>query len=415
MAYSELIKDFERIRDYMRQFYVYGFKNRDEYDQKSARSYDNERRRIESWLGDYMGFHREAGGKNVFISVDSRNIPRNPLYNALKAKSFTAGDITFHFYILDLLENGVCLTIREIVDAFAEKYTSAFDNAAPIDESSVRKKLKEYVSLGILKSEKRGRELVYSRNETNIDLAAWADALDFFGEEHPLGIIGSQLEDKLETVPDSFRFKHHYMLHALNGQVLAEILQAISLKKRVELTVKSSRSKSMEKTHVMFPVRIYVSSQTGRQYLLGYHYHSKKMGFFRMDSIHSVKPGEFEPDSQRYVGYYEKFSNNLWGVSTGEDYSMDHVEMILQVQEDEYYIIDRLNREKRFGTVEQVGAQSWRFSADVYDATEMLPWIRTFIGRIEKLECSNPQVVKTFQRDLDEMLSLYGGKPHAIP
>ena len=78
MAYSELIKDFERIRDYMRQFYVYGFKNRDEYDQKSARSYDNERRRIESWLGEYMGFHRETGGKNVFISVDSRNMECTP-------------------------------------------------------------------------------------------------------------------------------------------------------------------------------------------------------------------------------------------------------------------------------------------------------------------------------------------------
>ena len=27
MAYKELIKNFNRIRDYMREFYVYGFKN----------------------------------------------------------------------------------------------------------------------------------------------------------------------------------------------------------------------------------------------------------------------------------------------------------------------------------------------------------------------------------------------------
>ena len=51
-AYSELIKSFERIRAYMREFYVYGFKSRDEYSAKSARSYDDERRRMESWLGD---------------------------------------------------------------------------------------------------------------------------------------------------------------------------------------------------------------------------------------------------------------------------------------------------------------------------------------------------------------------------
>ena len=72
MAYSELIKSFERIRNYMREFYVYGFKSREEYGLKSARSYDNERRRIESWLGDYMSFHQDASGKNVFLSVDSR-------------------------------------------------------------------------------------------------------------------------------------------------------------------------------------------------------------------------------------------------------------------------------------------------------------------------------------------------------
>ena len=53
-SYSELIKSFERIRSYMREFYVYGFKSREEYNRKSARSYDDERRRIESWLGDYF-------------------------------------------------------------------------------------------------------------------------------------------------------------------------------------------------------------------------------------------------------------------------------------------------------------------------------------------------------------------------
>lgn len=53
MAYSELVKSFERIRSYMREFYVYGFKSREEYSIKSARSYDNERRRIESWIGDF--------------------------------------------------------------------------------------------------------------------------------------------------------------------------------------------------------------------------------------------------------------------------------------------------------------------------------------------------------------------------
>lgn len=57
-SYSELIKSFEKIRAYMRDFYVYGFKSREGYRAKSARSYDDERRRIASWLGDYLRFVR---------------------------------------------------------------------------------------------------------------------------------------------------------------------------------------------------------------------------------------------------------------------------------------------------------------------------------------------------------------------
>ena len=77
-SYSELIKNFEKIRSYMREFYVYGFKSRAEYDKKSARLYDDERRRMESWLGDHMGFVRTPEGKNVFISIDSRAMQHNP-------------------------------------------------------------------------------------------------------------------------------------------------------------------------------------------------------------------------------------------------------------------------------------------------------------------------------------------------
>lgn len=40
----------------------------------------------------------------------------------------------------------------------------------------------------------------------------------------------------------------------------------------------------------------------------------------------------------------------------------------------------------------------------------MLPWIRTFIGRIEKLECSDPAVVTRFYEDLDRVFSMYGGE-----
>ena len=48
MVYNELVKNFKYIRDYMREFYVCGFKSRDEFAGKIVRLYDDEHCRLES-------------------------------------------------------------------------------------------------------------------------------------------------------------------------------------------------------------------------------------------------------------------------------------------------------------------------------------------------------------------------------
>lgn len=414
MAYSELIKNFERIRNYMREFYVYGFKSREEYSDKSARSYDNERRRIESWLGDYVSFHQDSSGKNVFLSVDSRRIPHNPLHKAFKAKSFTDKDITLHFYIMDLLADGSALSSKEIIDRIGNEYLSHFNGDFPLDESTVRKKLKEYESLGLLRSVKQGREVSYQRtDDPTVDLDSWSDALAFFSEADPVGVVGSFLMDKLENVSDIFRFKHHYILHALDSDILCELLQAIDERRAVELAVKSLRS-GRDYRRTVCPLKIYISTQTGRQYLLGYHYRGRHMIFLRLDAIKKVTPGTVEAHYAKYLSDQKKFDRHLWGVSTGAGHTLEHIEMTLHFGPGEEFILQRLEREKRHGFVELLDQHTCKFTADIYDASEMLPWIRTFIGRIVDLKCSNPSVVELFYEDLMRMGALYGGDGNAV-
>ena len=412
MAYSELIKSIDRIRDYMRDFYVYGFKTRAEYDRKSERSYDNEKRRIESWLGDYMSFRQNAGGKQVFLSVDNRSVSHNPLYQAFKAKSFTAADITLHFILLDLLAGGP-LTVRQIADRIASDYLAPFADARETDESTVRNKLKEYEALGLLRSEKAGREVRYRLAEDGADEASWREAAAFFSEADPLGVVGSYLLDRPGETPDCFGFKHHYLLQALDAQVLYELLTAMDQGRCVEVTSFVARRGS-ERTHTVFPVKIYVSAQNGKQYLLGYHYKLHRPMFFRLDNIRKVTPGAVEKRPEKYGGFHDKLRENLWGTSFGAMHSLDHVEMTVRVAAGEEYIVDRLEREKRCGRVEKVDERLWRFTADVFDAGEMLPWLRTFIGRIVKLESSNEFVTKRFYGDLDAMAELYGGDDDAV-
>lgn len=415
MAYSELIKNFGRIREYMRQFYVYGFRRRDEYTKRSPRSYDNERRRIESWLGDYMSFRQDSDGRQVFLSVDSRAIPVNPLYQAFKAKSFTAGDVTFHFYVLDLLADGAEMSLTEITNALMDRYLSAFDEVEPLEESTLRKKLKEYVSLGLLTQSRRGRETVYARSEDAVDLESWRDALDFYTESDSLGVIGSYLQDKLTPEESPFGFKHHYILHALDSEVLCALLTAIGEQRAVDLNVLSPRNRSgLEREHTVCPLKVFVSTQSGREYLLCYHYKFCRPMFFRLDTIRSVKAGAIEKDYARYEGYGDKLRENLWGTSMNQEFTLDHIEMDVAVASDEGFIVGRLYREKRCGTVEHVSEGVWRFSADVYDASEMLPWLRTFTGRILDLRCSSRYVQDRFYHDLAAMQAMYGGDEDAV-
>ena len=413
MAYRELMKNYDNIRNYMRQFYVYGFKSREEYDAKSARSYDNERRRVESWLGEYMCFRQNATGKNVFLSVDSRSTLHNPLYQSFKAKSFTNKDITLHFYLLDLLQNGASLTCNQLVEQITKKYLSCFKKQDAFEESTVRKKLKEYVDLGIVVSEKQGREVRYHLPENTINRDSWMDAIAFFSEENPVGLVGSFLLDQFRQSPDYFYFKHHYILHAIDSDILCELLVHIREHRSVVLSLENLNSHKMSQ-QTIYPIKIYISTQTGRQYLVGYQYQTKQLILIRLDSIHKVKMGDFEPNAQNYINHYEKMKHHLWGVSIGVGRKVSHVEMTIYVGKNEPHIPKRLEREKRNGIVEQLDEHTYRYSTDTYDALEMLPWIRTFIGRIIELKSSNQQLVDTFYSDLEQMLQLYKGDSDAV-
>jgi len=413
MAYSELVKSLDRIRTYMREFYVYGFKRRDEYSEKSARSYDNERRRIESWMGDYMSFRQDASGKSVFLSVDSRRIPSNPLYRAFKAKSFTAKDVTLHFYILDILSDGRPRTAGAIMEQITD-YLSHFSGSFSLDESTLRKKLKEYVALGLLTSEKQGRAVSYRRTDSPCpDPERWREAIAFYSEADPMGVIGSFLTDKLEEPADFFRFKHHYILHAPDSEVLYELLQAIGQRRLVRLSLRSLRS-GADYERTLCPLKIYVSTQTGRQYLAGYYMGEKRLLFTRLDTVRKVESGDEEPRYEEYAAVLTRHAPHLWGVSGSTRRAPAHIEMTVRFGPGEEFIPKRMEREKRCGTVELLDDRTCRFSADVYDPTEMLPWLRTFIGRIQHLECSDPAVTRRFFGDLGRMSALYGGDDDAV-
>ena len=270
MAYNELIKNFEKIRAYMREFYIYGFKSREEYNKKSSRSYDDEKRRMESWLGEHMSFVRTPEGKNVFISIDSRSSNHNPFYNAFKAKSFTDVDITLHFVVFDILYHPEDkYSLPEIMAKIDAEYLCFFEDPMVFDESTLRKKLKEYVQEGLVVCKKQGKHMVYSRAE-DVVFNNVCDVVDFYSEIAPCGVVGSFLCDKQPSHEQPFAFKHHYMTSAIDSGVLATLFLAMQSKSIVTVDNLSKRSTEPRKNRVV-PLKIRISVQDGKQYLIAYH------------------------------------------------------------------------------------------------------------------------------------------------
>ncbi len=408
-SYSELIKNFERIRAYMREFYVYGFKSRDDYNGKSARSYDDERRRMESWLGEHMSFIRTAEGKNMFISIDSRVMKHNPFFKAWKAKSFTDGDITLHFILFDILHSSETeLSLPEIMELIDEKYLSHFWDAQTFDESTVRKKLKEYCDEGIIVAVKSGRRMLYRRAEQTP--LPDTEVLNFFSEASPCGVVGSFLLDKCDNTESCFTFKHHYITGAMDSGVMAELFEA--MRKKCAVSVSNLNRKREEPRRIkIVPLRIFISVQNGRQHLLAYNYAAGSITSLRLDYLSGVKIEESVENFDELRAMLYEMQSKMWGVETRSNKSKERterVEFTVRVDEGEEYIINRLEREKRIGRVEKTDKNHYRFFAEVYDSAELNPWIRTFICRITDMRYSNRTVENRLKDDLDAMYRMYG-------
>lgn len=252
--FKELIKSFSKSREYVRDFFVYGFKTRDEFAGWSGRTYDNERRRLESWLSAHVRQDYSGKGKNIYLSIDSNLSDTNPLYQVWKAKSFTDNDIMLHFYILDYLNH------------------------------------------------------------------------------------------------------------------------------------------------------------SGRRFLCLYLPRSRRFANARLDAIKEVIMKEPFPDYSKMKEKLEKNKGLAWGVSFQNcgNRHLERVKLTLHIDEKtESFILNRLKREGRGGTINRIAPDTFTYETQVFDANEMLPWIRTFIGRILAIESDCQKLTRFFERDFLAMYRMY--------
>lgn len=416
-GFSELIKNFGKTRDYVRDFFIYGCKVRNDFDKKSARTYDDEKRRVESWMGEYIRYDDSVRGRQVSISVDCGRIPENPLYNAYYARSFTDNDIRLHFLLTDILSDGSSRTLKELVNTLNEEYGQLFE------EQTVRNKLKEYVEEGLILTEKQGRTSRFLLSPDRIDeyfgsFEGLEDAVKFFSETDTLGVVGNSLLKSMDMQNDLFFMKHNYMIHTLEDILIPPILEAMEEKRYISFRTFSAKSSITDAElgiqNQVIPLQILMSSQTGRRYLAAYIPAMKRFTAFRLDHMKQVAVGSVCEDYDIKMERYKRNLSRCFGVSFGTRRGNNGRAVPVRVTfyadiEKEPYILERLEREKRCCTVEKTGENLYTLYADVFDSNEIMHWVKTFIGRIVSVEGGTKMIRDRFYSDIERMNKMYGG------
>lgn len=402
-SFNELVKNFNMIRPYARDFYLNGFKSREAFRQKSLRSYDNERRRIESYLHPYIQTEQTDKGKNLRLVFDPADLDTNPLFKLWQTKSFTKNDIFLHFVLLDALSIHAKLSLKGLTALIHDDYLSQFEEEqTPVfSEITIRNKLKESVQLGIIQEQKIDGILYYQLVAPIHFTEEWIPVLQFFKETLPGGVLGQFLLDKLAADPQPiFSFKHQFISRILDEQVSLTILQAI--RQHRYLYVTQDRGKESK----VVPAALYSSTENGREYLIGFR-QKNQLFSIRIDHIKKIETGEIVKEYQVFQQFFLEKQSFSWN---GHFFQRPakKLRVLLQIdQKTEDFLVQRLHREQRMGVTQRMDEHTVSFEIELIDLFAINPFLRTFTGRIIAIETDDLRWKKRFIEDMKEMIDLY--------
>ncbi|MBC6316336.1 WYL domain-containing protein [Listeria grandensis] len=401
-SFNELVKNFAVLRNYVREFYVYGFKQREDFTEKSGRSYDNVRRRVESYLREYVDVEQQASGRALRLFIDPNEITENPMFAVWQAKSFTKNDIFLHFVLMDLFQEGVSLSVNQVLARIDEEYFVHFQDGFLVEALTLRKKLAEYVELGVLRREACGRAVYFSRVPCVVLGRRMKQAVQFFKEMAPLGVLGHYLLQQ-ETVRESvFSYKHYFVMHTLEEQVFLDLLLAIR-EERWVVMARFGRKRELR----FLPIKLLTSAQSGRQYVVGKSKRGQFFAFHRLDQIERVVLAEVATDFGMEKEHFDEVRKFMW--SAGFDRRVVHeLRVTLAIDEErEAYLLERIRMEGRHGTLTRVTRERFVFAISTYDLNGMKPFLRTFVGRIIALDSGDLTWERQFYAELADMYRLY--------
>ena len=180
-------------------------------------------------------------------------------------------------------------------------------------------------------------------------------------------MIGSYINDRLHNLNTKFQYKHHFIINTLEDIILLDLINAIQHEQKISIEYFNQRSGEI-KNCILIPLKIYISVQTGRRYLIAKNERNKKFSTFRLDYIKKVKILEKAPD---FSAQQEKLNDAMrysFATTVIQNNKPEHIEITFFINEKtEKYIINRLVREGRCGKLEKIKDNTYKFTAYISD------------------------------------------------
>ena len=148
----------------------------------------------------------------------------------------------------------------------------------------------------------------------------------------------------------------------------------------------------------------------GRIYVLGKIIKDNKITdrdiIFRLDRIEKVIPLKIKTSFT--IDKIKVNDLKMWNASLDpyrEEIKLEKVQAIFYIdEEDKYYLIEKINMEKQWGTFERIAENKFLFTIEVSDVMEMIPWFRSYEGYVVVL---NDKIRDILADERDTMIKVY--------
>lgn len=414
-----LIRDYENIRQILRDIYIFGCFSRDDFIENkgiSGRKYDKEQQRINAYLPSKFIQKRRVDKKVLlYCSYSMLDGSNNHLAETYRNKSFTALDLMAFFFVQQLLNSKNEMTASEILDELPIMNEEVF-----FTKDNLRIKLEELAEKGFICCKKNGRKVLYSLSNdiwsefSNDELLDVCTYLEFMKNVSPIEMPYSFLYQKLRLylqcersieIPniEIFHFKHNHLFNALDNDVLLEILKIKKKGHTLKLEFYDGKPSA-----VFFPGEIIHDRVYGRQYLYCYELESGRNTVIRLDRISNViDNGELAKSIVVDVDKITNYSDDCWCTSGVDDELTEIVIEFTFDEKNEAFILRRIKDEGHGGNIIKIDENKYEYRLQIKDTNEMIPWIRSFGERAKVISSGEKQTEKIISEDWKKALRKY--------